>query len=137
MQRAIKKEKKERRHRRVRAKIFGSALYPRLCVFRSTKHIYAQLINDEKGNTLVSASDFELKKSPRKVASLARGKKIKDKEEKTKGGKVAIAFEVGTLIAQKALKKKIEKVAFDRGGFTYHGRVKALAEGAREGGLKF
>jgi len=113
-----KQEKRYRRHKRVRAKVFGTARVPRLCVFRSAKHIYAQLIDDEKSKTLVSVRDRELRK-----------KKGQTKMEKAK--------EVGKLIAKKALAKKIEKVVFDRGGYTYHGRVKALAEGAREGGLKF
>jgi len=112
-----KHEGRQRRHRRVRAKIFGKDRCPRLCVFRSSKHIYAQLINDEKGKTLAVASDSELKKSK------------KTKTEKAK--------EVGKLIAKKAKEKKIEKVVFDRGGYQYHGRVKALAEGAKEAGLKF
>lgn len=118
MEREIKKIAKIRRHKRVRAKIFGTVDSPRLCVFRSPKHIYAQLINDEKGITLVSANDKELKKP-------------------AKPNKIVIAQEVGKLIAGKAIKNKIEKVVFDRGGYKYHGRVKALAEGAREGGLKF
>jgi len=109
-----KKVKKLRRHRRVRAKVKGTADIPRLCVFRSIKHIYAQLIDDDKGKTLISADDTGLK-----------------------GTKVEIAKEVGKLIAQKASEKKIEKVVFDRGGYKYHGRVKSLAEGAREAGLKF
>lgn len=113
-----KKQKRYRRHKRVKAKIFGTKERPRLCVFRSAKHIYAQLIDDEKGRTLVSASCQELRK-----------KKGQTKTEKAK--------EIGKLIAKKALEKKIEKVVFDRGGYAYHGRVKALAEGAREGGLKF
>lgn len=118
MKREIKKIAKIRRHKRIRAKIFGTADSPRLCVFRSSKHIYAQLINDEKRITSVSANDKELKKS-------------------AKPNKIVIAKEVGKLIAEKAIKNKIEKVVFDRGGYKYHGRVKALAEGAREGGLKF
>lgn len=113
-----KVENRRRRHRRVRAKAHGTAKVPRLSVFRSAKHIYAQLIDDEKGKTLLSASERELKKS--------KGLKKADK-----------AKEVGRLIAKKALEEKIEKVVFDRGGYKYHGRVKALAEGAREGGLKF
>lgn len=117
-----KLEKRERRKKRTRVKIFGTPERPRLCVFRSAKHIYAQLIDDEKAHTLVSASDLELKKR---------------KKEKKKKTKKEIAFEVGKLIAEKALKKKIEKVVFDRGQYKYHGRIKALAEGAREGGLKF
>jgi large subunit ribosomal protein L18 len=113
-----KQTKITRRKRRVRAKILGTAKMPRLCVFRSAKHVYAQLIDDEKGETLATASDSELK-------------------SKAKAKKTSLAFEVGKLAAEKALKKKIEKVIFDRGGYKYHGRVKALAEGAREGGLKF
>jgi len=111
-----KQEKKTTRHKRIRMKTMGSAKCPRLCVFRSNKHIYAQLIDDDKKKTLVSAKDTEIKK--------------KDK-------KFVLASEVGKLIAQKALEKKIEKVAFDRAGYKYHGRVKSLADGAREGGLKF
>lgn len=113
-----KLERRLKRKRRVRSKIFGTEARPRLSVFRSSKHIYAQLVNDEKADTLVSASDLELK----------RTKKMK---------KVEIAREVGKLIAQKAKNLKIEKVAFDRKGYKYHGRIKALAEGARKGGLKF
>ncbi len=121
----IKLEKRYRRHKRIRAKIYGTAGCPRLCVFRSAKHIYAQLINDEKGITLAAASDLELKD--------------KKKERKRGAGvkKVIMAREVGRLIAQKGLAKKVEKVVFDRGGSKYQGRLKALADGAREGGLKF
>ncbi len=114
----IRQIKRIRRHKRVRAKISGTKEKPRLCVFRSNKHIYAQLIDDNKGKTLAVASDSELK----------TGKK---------NSKVEIAKEVGKLIAKKAAEKKIEKVVFDRGGCQYHGKVKALADGAREGGLKF
>ncbi len=112
-----KQQKRHRRHKRVRAKIFGTVKVPRLCVFRSANHIYAQLIDDEKGKTLLSASDLEIKKRKEK--------------------KAALAVEVGRLIAKKAIEKKINKVIFDRGGYKYHGRVKALAGGAREGGLLF
>jgi large subunit ribosomal protein L18 len=126
-----KQEKRKRRHKRVRAKISGTKERPRLCVFRSNLHIYAQLINDEKGKTLLSASDLELKKKAEK-------EKVKSgKKEESQSGKKAIAYKVGELIAEKALKKKIKKVVFDRGGYKYQGRVKALAEGAREGGLIF
>ncbi len=118
--------KRQRRHRRVRAKIKGTAKVPRLCVFKSTKHIYAQLINDEKGETLIAASDSEIKKPTDSKIS---------KSEKEK--KFIKACKVGKLIAQKAAKKEIKKVVFDRGGYKYHGKVKALAEGAREGGLQF
>lgn len=113
----------------------GTAQRPRLCVFRSAKHIYAQLLDDEKGKTLLSASDQEIKKPRTRVLSRPKTEIKKDQKPLTK--KVALAHEVGKLIAEKALKKKIEKIVFDRGGFAYHGRVKALAEGAREGGLKF
>jgi len=89
-----------------------------LCVFRSLRHIYAQLIDDKEGKTLVSASDLEIKKK----------KGVK---------KTEIAKEVGKLIAKKAVAQKIKKVVFDRGGYKYHGRVKNLADGAREGGLEF
>lgn len=112
----IKRQKRIKRHRRIRAKIYGSRQIPRLSIFRSNKHIYAQLINDGKGIVLASASD---------------------KEIKTKGKKVDVAKFVGELIAKKAKDLKINKAAFDRGGFQYHGRVKNLAEGAREAGLKF
>ena len=110
--------KRHMRHRRIRSKISGTAKIPRLCVFRSSKHIYAQLVDDEASKTLIFARSQELKK-----------KKGQTKTERAK--------DVGKLIAKKALEKKIEKVVFDRGGHKYHGRVKALAEGAREGGLKF
>jgi len=112
-----KQKKRYQRHKRIRAKIFGTATRPRLCVFRSNKHIYAQLIDDETHKTLATASDQEIKK---KIV-----------------GKSKIAEEVGRLIAQKAQKLKITTAVFDRGGYQYHGRVKALAEGARQGGLKF
>ena len=126
-----KKEKRQKRHRRVRAKVRGTAKVPRFCVFRSGKHIYTQLIDDEKGKTIIAVSDQELKQ---KTAT----KSLKLKEgEVVKSGKLAIAYEVGKLIAQKSLEKKIEKVVFDRGGYKYHGKVKSLADGAREGGLKF
>jgi len=126
-----KQEKKYRRHKRVRAKIKGTSKVPRLCVFRSNKHIYAQIIDDEKGKTILSSSSFGLKKSKTK-------RKTKEsKEKESRSAKIAGAYEVGKLVAKKALEKKIEKVVFDRGGYKYHGRVRALAEGAREGGLKF
>lgn len=112
---------RERRHKRVRKRILGTLKKPRLVVFRSLNHIYAQIIDDLKGETLVAASSLS--------------KEIKDKVKG--GGKIKSAYAVGELLAQKALAKKIEKVAFDKGGYLYHGRVKALAEGARKGGLKF
>ena len=107
-----------KRHKRVRSKISGTPECPRLCVFRSAKHIYAQVIDDVSGKTLVSASSLE-------------------KDFGVYGGNKDAAKKVGVLVAERALKAKIESVVFDRGGFVYHGRVQALAEGAREGGLNF
>ena len=110
-----------KRKKRVRGKIFRRVDLPRLSVFRSGKHIYAQIINDAKGITLVNASDLV------KDESL-------DKNESSKSIRAGL---VGELLAKKALKKKITKVVFDRNGYMYHGRIKSLAEGARKGGLKF
>jgi len=110
---------RQKRHRRVRAKVKGTAERPRLSVFRSVKHIYAQLIDDDSGVTLAAASSLD--------ASL-RG---------TSGGNVAGAKQVGSLIAARAAEKGITRVVFDRGGYMYHGRVQSLAEAAREGGLEF
>ncbi|MDD4606909.1 MAG: 50S ribosomal protein L18 [Patescibacteria group bacterium] len=118
-----KRKTKIRRHRKIRQKIQGDAQCPRLCVFRSLKHIYAQIIDDQIGRTLVSARDEEIKA------------KSKTKESETKVN--LKAFAVGELIAQKALQQGIKTVVFDRGGYKYHGRVKDLAEGARAGGLNF
>lgn len=118
MKKVNKKKARIIRHSRLRTKIKGTSERPRLSVYRSLKHIYAQIIDDEKGKTLVSASDFEIKKD----------KKI---------NKTEIAQKVGELIAKKAKEKGIKKVVFDRGGFKYHGRIKALAEKAKEGGLVF
>ena len=117
-----KKQKMERRRKRVRAKIVGSVEKPRLCVFRSNQHIYAQLIDDLNGKTLASVRDLDIKD-------------VKPKSDLS--GKKAKSFSVGELIAEKALKLKIKKVIFDRGCYKYHGRVKALAEGARSKGLVF
>jgi len=117
----IKKEKQKRRRKRVRVKVKGTSRCPRLSVFRSNKHIYAQLIDDEKGQTLAVVSDLE----------------FKDKKEKKIKKKFEVAYQIGQLIAKKATGKKIKKVIFDRGGYKYHGLVKAVAEGAREGGLEF
>jgi len=129
MEKKIKKEARVRRHLRVRAKVSGTANKPRLCVFRSNQHIYATLINDEKNSTILVASDKEIKKT--------KAEKINSEKEGKLLAKVALAYEVGQLIAQKALKNKIERVVFDRGGYKYHGRVKAVADGARKGGLMF
>jgi len=142
-----KQEKRYKRHKRVRAKVRGTKNCPRLCVFRSTQHIYGQLIDDEKGVTLVAGSDLELSKrktknekrkttSKKPVLSKVEGSKLKE-EKKELSGKIRVAYQVGQLIAKKALEKKITKVVFDRGGYKYHGRIKALADGTRQGGLKF
>lgn len=132
-----KRKKRYRRHRRVRGKIFGTSQRPRLCVFRSNKHIYAQLIDDEKGKTLASVSDLKIKaKKGKKKEKRATGK-AKEGKKIERSAKLTLAFEVGKLIAQNAKDLKIKKVVFDRGGHRYHGRVKALAEGAREKGLEF
>ena len=107
-----------KRHTRVRAKISGTAERPRLCVYRSNTNITVQVIDDVAGNTLVSASTLE-------------------KSFTEYGGNKVAAREIGKLVAQRALEKGIDTVVFDRGGYVYHGRVLELAEGAREGGLKF
>ena len=117
----LKIQKRIRAHKRIRARITGTKARPRLSVFKSIQHIYAQLVNDETGKIIVSASDIELQKSKTKIG----------------GGKAVLAKEVGKLIAEKAKKEKIDSVVFDRGGFLFHGRIKAVADGAREGGLKF
>ena len=107
-----------KRHKRARAKISGTPEMPRLNVFRSEANIYAQIIDDVSGETLVAASSL-------------------DKALEGYGGNIAAATAVGKLVAERAKAKGIENVVFDRGGYLYHGRVQALAEGAREGGLKF
>lgn len=114
---SIKQIKKERRQKKIRARMHGTAARPRLSVFRSINHIYVQLIDDNSGKVLAIASDKDLKAA--------------------KKSKAEIAKEVGKAIAKAAAEKKIDSVVFDRSGFLFHGRVKSLAEGAREGGLKF
>ncbi len=134
-----KKQKLYRRHRRIRAKIYGNSEVPRLCVSRSNKHICAQLIDDQNQKIILAVADKEFKNKKKENSSKKKLSSIKVAEgkEKKRTGKVAIAFEVGKLLAKMAQEKKIEKVVFDRGGYQYHGRIKALAEGARDGGLKF
>ncbi len=111
-----KQIKRNKIHRKIRTRISGTMQRPRLSVFRSQNHMYAQLIDDQTGKVLASASDVKLKK---------------------KGKKVEHATEVGRLIAKEAASKKISSVVFDRGGFVFHGRVRAVADGAKEGGLIF
>jgi len=113
-----KKEIRSRIHRRIRRKLSGTPQRPRLAVFRSVAHIYAQVIDDTEGKTIVSASSV-------------------DKGGKTNGGNVAAAKSIGKLVAERAREKGIKSVVFDRGGYQYHGRIKALADAAREGGLEF
>ena len=113
-----KKEIRSRIHKRIRRKLAGTAERPRLAVFRSVAHIYAQVIDDAAGKTLVSASSV-------------------DKDGKANGGNVAAAKVIGKLVAQRAKDKGIKAVVFDRGGYQYHGRIKALADAAREAGLEF
>ena len=113
-----RKLERTRRHARVRTKVSGTAERPRLCVFRSNSHLYAQIIDDVAGITLVAASTL-------------------DKEVKTKKSNIEAAKEVGALIAKRAAAKNIKTVVYDRGGYIFHGVVKELAEAAREGGLEF
>ena len=113
-----RKLERTRRHARVRTKVSGTAERPRLCVFRSNSHLYAQIIDDVAGITLVAASTL-------------------DKEIKTKKSNIEAAKEVGALIAKRAAEKNIKTVVYDRGGYIFHGVVKELAEAAREGGLEF
>jgi large subunit ribosomal protein L18 len=119
IKKASKNEIRLRVHKRIRRRLAGESGRPRLAVFRSLKHIYAQVIDDRAGRTLVAASSAE-KNSP--VAS---------------GGNVAGAKQVGKLVAERAIEKGVKQVVFDRGGYLYHGRVKALADAAREAGLEF
>ncbi len=118
IQRTAKNEIRQRVHRRIRRRVHGTGERPRLAIFRSVAHIYAQLIDDTDGRTLVSASSVE-------------------KDAKTSGGNVAAAKAIGRKVAERAKEKGITKVVFDRGGYLYHGRVKALADAAREAGLEF
>lgn len=121
MARKSREDQRKRRHRRVRAKLAGTSLRPRLNIYRSHENIYAQVIDDEKGHTLASASTVD-----------PEVKKLADGKSKTEAAKI-----VGEKVAERATGAGIETVVFDRGGYQYHGRVKALADGAREGGLKF
>lgn len=117
-----KNEVRQRIHKRIREKMTGTAERPRLNVYRSLNHVYVQLIDDTEGKTLLSASTNE-------------GKKVQ--KAKTAGGNLAAAKAVGKSIAERAKQKGITKVVFDRGGYLYHGRVKAMADAAREAGLQF
>ncbi len=119
---SLTEEMRLKRKKRIRKRVRGTTERPRLTVFRSAKHIYAQIINDDTGQSLVSASTLS--------------KEVSERTQKLQG-KVSASLEVGKLIAARALAKGIKKVVFDRNGFLYHGRVKAVANGARESGLDF
>ncbi|UCF05362.1 MAG: 50S ribosomal protein L18 [bacterium] len=130
----VRREKRRariRRHRRIRKRVSGTAERPRLCVFRSLNHIYAQIINDEEGKTIVSASSRGLQLPPEGQDS-GEGKK-----DRLLSVKMRRSIVTGKAIAERALEKGITEVAFDRGGYLYHGRVAALAEAARKAGLVF
>ena len=113
-------EARKIRHRRIRKKLTGTIQRPRLPVFRSSRHIYVSAVDDEAGHTLVAANTLQIKETL-----------------KVSAGNKDAAYEVGKVVAQKLQEQSISEVVFDRGGYLYHGRVKSLAEGAREGGLKF
>src|SRR5271167_675302 len=130
LNRVTKNEKRGHVHDRIRKKMQGTAERPRLNVYRSLNHIYVQVIDDLHGQTLVSASSAEGKK--------AEGEKAEgEKKDRRTGGNVAAAKALGKVIAERAKAKGVSKVVFDRGGYIYHGRVKALADAAREAGLQF
>jgi large subunit ribosomal protein L18 len=115
-------EARLKRKKRIRKKLFGTTERPRLCVFRSSRHIYVQVIDDIQGRTLASASSME--------------KNLRE-DKSAIGDKTAMATQVGKLIAERTQEKGVKQIVFDRNGFLYHGRVKALSDGAREGGLDF
>jgi len=119
-----------KRHKRIRKKVSGTAERPRLNIYRSAKHIYCQIIDDIRGITLASASTLD-----KEISSLLEEKKKTEKDKPL--GKIYIAKLVGDAIAKRSIQRGIKRVVFDRGGYLYHGRVKALAEAAREGGLEF
>jgi large subunit ribosomal protein L18 len=154
VKRDINQEKRHgrlRRHERVRNKVHGTSARPRLCVFRSLNHIYAQIIDDDRGATLAAASSLKLElpplqeaseKAPEKAEKPEKGEKGKEGKGSKKASrplsmKMRRSMAVGKAIAAVALEKGIKAVAFDRGGYIYHGRIAALAKAAREGGLEF
>lgn len=137
-----KHRKRHRRHLHIRRSVHGTPERPRVSVFRSSKHIYAQIIDDTAGKTLATVSSLKLGKpaAPAPEAAADEGGKKKKKGGKkaaAAGAKVIQAREVGRLLAETAKEKGITKIAFDRGGYLYHGRVAALADAARENGLEF
>ena len=154
MKRDVNQEKRHgrlRRHERVRNKVHGTSARPRLCVFRSLNHIYAQIVDDDLGTTLAAASSLKIElpplpeapeKAPEKADKPEKGEKGKEGKGSKKAArplsmKMRRSIAVGKAIAAVALEKGIKAVAFDRGGYIYHGRIAALAKAAREGGLEF
>ena len=127
MAKATRHEGRTRRHTRVREKVRGSAARPRLAVFRSLTHIYAQLVDDDAGTTIVAASSLDVRTRPASPAA---------SEPKSEAKRTESAKNVGTLLGDRAKAKGVTEVVFDRGGYRYHGRVKALAEGVRAAGVK-
>jgi|SRR5450432_175879 len=140
-----KKQSRKKRHRSLRKRVEGTAERPRLAVFRSTRHIYAQVIDDLQQKTLAGTSDLALDggqkgtkgKKGEKAETTAKVETGKDNDKDNEKDKKVVAKKVGAAIARKCLEKGIDKVVFDRAGFKYHGRISALADGAREAGLKF
>ena len=130
MARSSKNDVRVRVHTRIRRRVRGTDERPRLAVFRSLNHIYAQVIDDRKGHTLAAASSGEKKSDEKKTEKAEKGKT-------PTGGNVAGAQQVGTLIAERAKAQGVTRVVFDRGGYLYHGRIKALADAARKAGLEF
>ena len=133
MAKATRNDGRTRRHARVREKVRGSAARPRLAVFRSLTHIYAQLVDDDAGTTLAAASSLDVRTRPASPA--ASGPQSKDTKD-AKGKRTELAKSVGTLLGDRAKQKGVTEVVFDRGGYRYHGRVKALADGVRAAGVK-
>jgi len=133
MAKATREQGRTRRHVRVREKVRGSAARPRLAVYRSLTHIYAQLVDDDAGTTVAAASSLEVRTPP---ASPAASEPQSTAAKDAKGKKTELAKSVGIVLGDRAKQKGVTEVVFDRGGYRYHGRVKALADGVREAGVK-
>ncbi|MCP4112955.1 MAG: 50S ribosomal protein L18 [Desulfobacteraceae bacterium] len=126
----LKRQARFKRKKRIRKKVFGTSQRPRLSVFRSANHIYAQIIDDVSGYTIVAASSLEKNVKDHPMPAAPEG-------DEQLSGKIAKAAYIGKLVAERAVEKGVKKVVFDRNGFLYHGRVKAVSVGARKGGLDF
>lgn len=137
IKKTAKNEIRSRIHERIRSRVRGTPERPRLAVFRSLSHIYVQIIDDAAGKTLVSASSAEKSGKEAKSDKEAKSGRQAKSGKKASGGNIAGAKSIGKAIAGRAKEKGIQKVVFDRGGYLYHGRVKALADAAREAGLEF